>query len=227
MISLDMVIDRDWRMLALVCMFPVKHGLCLHCHDKNSTLHLQLQFLIWVCKCISGWKQTIGLRVGSVLEWGWERILSICLGRAALLAVSALGSNGRGLGLAPSEWMIYFPLGNMQFPCLRDKLWSVLSGLWMEVFTPVQSLGLDVSSHHLQVLCMSWALPWPVTKARRNVLSASELTLATLPFFLFPAGILDTLEGPNMPPFQRVARDIPVVSSAVLNTTAKAIALTL
>lgn len=59
------------------------------------------------------------------------------------------------------------------------------------------------------------------------MLSASELTLATLPFFLFPAGILDTLEGPNMPPFQRVARDIPVVSSAVLNTTAKAIALTL
>ncbi|KAH1172910.1 protein YIPF3 [Mauremys mutica] len=40
-------------------------------------------------------------------------------------------------------------------------------------------------------------------------------------------GILDTLEGPNVPPFQRVARDIPVVASAVLNTTAKAIALTL
>ncbi|XP_064014850.1 protein YIPF3 isoform X2 [Pogoniulus pusillus] len=40
-------------------------------------------------------------------------------------------------------------------------------------------------------------------------------------------GILDTLEGPNMPPFQRVARDIPVVSNAVLNATAKAIALTL
>ncbi|XP_075002842.1 protein YIPF3 isoform X4 [Calonectris borealis] len=40
-------------------------------------------------------------------------------------------------------------------------------------------------------------------------------------------GILDTLEGPNMPPFQRVARDIPIVSSAVLNTTAKAVALTL
>ena len=102
----------------------------------------------------------------------------------------------------------------------------------MEVFTPVQSLGLDVSSHHLQVLRMSRALPpstttWPERKARRNVPPASELTLATVPFFLFPAGILDTLEGPNMPPFQRVARDIPVVSNAVLNTTAKAIALTL
>ncbi|KAL8185677.1 UNVERIFIED_CONTAM: Protein yipf3 [Gekko kuhli] len=34
-------------------------------------------------------------------------------------------------------------------------------------------------------------------------------------------GILDTLEGPNIPPFQRVARDIPAISSAVLNTTAK------
>ncbi|XP_030302903.1 protein YIPF3 isoform X2 [Calypte anna] len=40
-------------------------------------------------------------------------------------------------------------------------------------------------------------------------------------------GILDTLEGPNMPPFQRVARDIPVVSNAVLNTTTKTVALTL
>ncbi|KAM7117384.1 protein YIPF3 isoform 2-T2 [Ciconia maguari] len=40
-------------------------------------------------------------------------------------------------------------------------------------------------------------------------------------------GILDTLEGPNMPPFQRVARDIPVVSNAVLNTTVKVVALTL
>lgn len=56
---------------------------------------------------------------------------------------------------------------------------------------------------------------------------ASELTPALLPSLLFPAGILDTLEGPNMPPFQRVARDIPVVPNAVLNTTAKAVALTL
>lgn len=100
------------------------------------------------------------------------------------------------------------------------------------MFIPVQSLGLDVSSHYLQVLQMSWALPpstttWPERKTRINVPSASELILATLPFFLFPAGILDTLEGPNMPPFQRVARDIPVVSNAVFNTTAKAIALTL
>lgn len=38
-------------------------------------------------------------------------------------------------------------------------------------------------------------------------------------------GILDTLEGPNISPFQRVARDIPVVSSVVLNTTAKVVAL--
>uniref|UniRef100_A0A8D0H442 Protein YIPF3 n=1 Tax=Sphenodon punctatus TaxID=8508 RepID=A0A8D0H442_SPHPU len=39
-------------------------------------------------------------------------------------------------------------------------------------------------------------------------------------------GILDTLEGPNVPPFQRVARDIPGISSAVQNSTAKAVALT-
>ncbi|XP_069464917.1 protein YIPF3 isoform X2 [Ambystoma mexicanum] len=36
-------------------------------------------------------------------------------------------------------------------------------------------------------------------------------------------GILDTLEGPNIPPFQRVARDIPVISSTILNTTLKAL----
>ncbi|KAH0622593.1 hypothetical protein JD844_025014 [Phrynosoma platyrhinos] len=35
-------------------------------------------------------------------------------------------------------------------------------------------------------------------------------------------GILDTLERPNIPPFQRVPRDIPVVS--ILNTTARRVA---
>ncbi|NP_001400974.1 protein YIPF3 isoform 4 [Mus musculus] len=46
-------------------------------------------------------------------------------------------------------------------------------------------------------------------------------------------GILDTLEGPNIPPMQRVPRDIPAVLPAarlpvaVINATAKAIAVTL
>ncbi|XP_049748965.1 protein YIPF3 isoform X2 [Elephas maximus indicus] len=46
-------------------------------------------------------------------------------------------------------------------------------------------------------------------------------------------GILDTLEGPNIPPMQRVPRDIPVVlpaarlPAAMLNATAKAVAVTL
>ncbi|XP_053457529.1 protein YIPF3 isoform X2 [Nycticebus coucang] len=46
-------------------------------------------------------------------------------------------------------------------------------------------------------------------------------------------GILDTLEGPNIPPIQRVPRDIPAVlpaarlSSTMFNATAKAIAVTL
>ncbi|XP_027694269.1 protein YIPF3 [Vombatus ursinus] len=42
-------------------------------------------------------------------------------------------------------------------------------------------------------------------------------------------GILDTLEGPNIPPIQRVPRDIPVAGLpiAVLNATAKVVALTL
>ncbi|KAL0622397.1 Protein YIPF3 [Plecturocebus cupreus] len=46
-------------------------------------------------------------------------------------------------------------------------------------------------------------------------------------------GILDTLEGPNIPPIQRVPRDIPAMLPAarlpttVLNATAKAIAVTL
>ncbi|XP_034503798.1 protein YIPF3 isoform X9 [Ailuropoda melanoleuca] len=46
-------------------------------------------------------------------------------------------------------------------------------------------------------------------------------------------GILDTLEGPNIPPMQRVPRDIPAVlpaarlSATVLNATAKAVAVTL
>ncbi|KAI4879902.1 hypothetical protein NFI96_016062 [Prochilodus magdalenae] len=37
-------------------------------------------------------------------------------------------------------------------------------------------------------------------------------------------GILDTLEGPNVPPIQRVARDLPDVASAVVNATVKSVA---
>lgn len=111
------------------------------------------------------------------------------------------------------------------FPCPKDKLWSACCGPWMEVFLLLIPEGQDVSSHCLQVL--GSATHWPERKTRRNTPPAPELTLATLLFLWFPAGILDTLEGPNMPPFQRVARDIPVVSNAVLNTTAKANAMTL
>ncbi|KAG2467361.1 YIPF3 protein, partial [Polypterus senegalus] len=38
-------------------------------------------------------------------------------------------------------------------------------------------------------------------------------------------GILDTLEGPNIPPIQRVARDVPVVSANLVNVTLKAVGL--
>lgn len=50
---------------------------------------------------------------------------------------------------------------------------------------------------------------------------------------IFLPGILDTLEGPNIPPIQRVPRDIPAVLAAarlpttILNATAKAVAVTL
>lgn len=46
---------------------------------------------------------------------------------------------------------------------------------------------------------------------------------------LLLSGILDTLEGPNIPPMQRVPRDIPAVlpdarpPASVLNTTVKAV----
>lgn len=50
---------------------------------------------------------------------------------------------------------------------------------------------------------------------------------------LLLSGILDTLEGPNIPPIQRVPRDIPAALPAarlpttVLNATARAVAVTL
>lgn len=53
------------------------------------------------------------------------------------------------------------------------------------------------------------------------------------PFILFLSGILDTLEGPNIPPMQRVPRDIPAAIPAarlpaiVLNATVKAVAVTM
>lgn len=37
-------------------------------------------------------------------------------------------------------------------------------------------------------------------------------------------GILDTLEGPNIPPIQRVARDVPNVATVVANATVKSVA---
>lgn len=53
------------------------------------------------------------------------------------------------------------------------------------------------------------------------------------PPVLLLSGILDTLEGPDIPPMQRVPRDIPAalpaarLPAAVLNATAKAVAVTL
>lgn len=65
--------------------------------------------------------------------------------------------------------------------------------------------------------------------------TSSELgaqpALAHLPSSLL--GILDTLEGPNIPPMQRVPRDVPAVlpaarlSATMLNATAKAVVVTL
>lgn len=40
----------------------------------------------------------------------------------------------------------------------------------------------------------------------------------------FSEGILDTLEGPNVPPIQRVARDVPNVATVVVNATVKSVA---
>lgn len=42
--------------------------------------------------------------------------------------------------------------------------------------------------------------------------------------FFFSPGILDTLEGPNIPPIQRVARDVPNVATVVVNATMKSVA---
>lgn len=49
-----------------------------------------------------------------------------------------------------------------------------------------------------------------------------HLTL-TLPVSV-PSGILDTLEGPNMAPIQRVPRDVPEV---ILNATARSLGVLL
>lgn len=53
------------------------------------------------------------------------------------------------------------------------------------------------------------------------------------PSILLLSGILDTLEGPNIPPMQRVPRDIPAALPAarlpatMLNATVKAVEVTL
>lgn len=136
-ISLERVIDRNWRTVAAVCVLPANHGLCLHCSDKNSILHPQLQLLMQACKGISTQKQTIGLRAGYVLEWGGERIYT---SRSVYVQV-----RWQRTGLGTSE------VKGSVLPCPRDKLWSVCSEhLWMEAFILFILWGLDVSSHHLQ-----------------------------------------------------------------------------
>lgn len=63
--------------------------------------------------------------------------------------------------------------------------------------------------------------------------SSCSPSVLVVVLLLLLSGILDTLEGPNIPPMQRVPRDIPAVLPAsrlpatVLNTTVKAIEVTL
>lgn len=108
--------------------------------------------------------------------------------------------SGTGSDTLKVKGSVYF-LGACSFPALSTS---------SDVYRPCHSQPLPGQREEQEEMCY---------------LLSSELILV-FSFFCSP-GILDTLEGPNMLPFQRVARDIPAVSNAVLNTTAKAIPLTL
>lgn len=66
-------------------------------------------------------------------------------------------------------------------------------------------------------------------KGKHSCLGQDPASSCSPSILLLLSGILDTLEGPNIPPMQRVPRDIPAVLPdvrppvRVLNTTIKAV----
>uniref|UniRef100_A0A673MMU2 Protein YIPF3 n=1 Tax=Sinocyclocheilus rhinocerous TaxID=307959 RepID=A0A673MMU2_9TELE len=108
--------------------------------------------------------------------------------------------------------MVLFITYNVHFHSLFYILWLVIGGLSTLRMVAVL-ISRTVGQTPRLFLCG--------TLAALHMLFLLYLHFA---YHKMVEGILDTLEGPNIPPIQRVARDVPVVASAVVNATIKSIA---
>uniref|UniRef100_A0A8C2DK93 Protein YIPF3 n=1 Tax=Cyprinus carpio TaxID=7962 RepID=A0A8C2DK93_CYPCA len=118
---------------------------------------------------------------------------------------------GLGYGLF-GHCMVLFITYNVHFHSLFYFLWLVIGGLSTLRMVAVL-ISRTVGQTPRLILCG--------TLAALHMLFLLYLHFA---YHKMVEGILDTLEGPNIPPIQRVARDVPVVASAVVNATIKSIA---
>ncbi|XP_066552698.1 protein YIPF3 [Amia ocellicauda] len=111
--------------------------------------------------------------------------------------------------------LVLFITYNVHFHSLFYILWLVIGGL--STLRMVSALiSRTVGQTPRLLLCG--------TVAALHMLFLLYLHFA---YHKIVEGILDTLEGPNVPPIQRVARDLPAVSATLVNATIRSIGVAL
>ncbi|KAM6956368.1 protein YIPF3 [Aplochiton taeniatus] len=111
--------------------------------------------------------------------------------------------------------VVLFVTYNVHFHSLFYVLWLVVGGL--STLRMVSALvSRTVGQTPRLIICG--------TLAALHMLFLLYLHFA---YHKIVEGILDTLEGPNVPPIQRVARDVPVVATVAFNATVKTLGLIL
>ncbi|MCI4376630.1 hypothetical protein PGIGA_G00190690 [Pangasianodon gigas] len=108
--------------------------------------------------------------------------------------------------------VVLFITYNVHFHSLFYILWLVIGGLSTLRMVAVL-ISRTVGKTPRLILCGTLA-----------VLHMLFLLYLHFAYHKIVEGILDTLEGPNVPPIQRVARDVPNVATVVVNSTVKSVA---
>ncbi|XP_030627426.1 protein YIPF3 [Chanos chanos] len=108
--------------------------------------------------------------------------------------------------------VVLFVTYNVHFHSLFYLLWLVIGGLSTLRMVAVL-ISRTVGQTPRLILCGSLA-----------ALHMLFLLYLHFAYHKMVEGILDTLEGPNIPPIQRVARDLPNLASSVVNATVKSLA---
>ncbi|XP_015218423.1 protein YIPF3 isoform X1 [Lepisosteus oculatus] len=134
------------------------------------------------------------------------------LSNAQITMLQMLSLLGYGLF---SHCLVLFITYNVHFHSLFYILWLVIGGL--STLRMVAALiSRTVGQTPRLLLCGTLA-----------ALHMLFLLYLHFTYHKIVEGILDTLEGPNVPPIQRVARDLPAMSATLVNATVKSIGATL